>query len=204
MHYITCLSCKSKWEASFLTQMMHFRRPLTVSLFFVCFCVCLIKPAVTSFIWSSSDQLCAALWSFHAKQFGAAKLSAACFNGKGSRIVRTQFSVTPFVQVLIFTPKSRRRDLPTLACVQTRRKADQTWRKFHETWALDQLRAAFSFDNATKRVEISLLLFSLCLHVFLFLSFHQDFFPDQRRCDWWRWMRWLGVSGPSKRSFQAV
>ena len=76
--------------------MTHFRLPLTVSLIFVRSCVHLNKPAVTSFIWSSSAQLGSALWSFHVKQFGAAKLSAACFNGMGSRIVHTQFSVTPY------------------------------------------------------------------------------------------------------------
>ena len=45
---------------------------------------------MTSLISSSSDQLSAALWSFHANQFDAAKGVTARSDGTGSRIVRSQ------------------------------------------------------------------------------------------------------------------
>ena len=65
----------------------RFWRPLTV---FVLFWLQLIKPAVTSLISSSSDQLSSALWFFHVNQFDAAKAVTARSDGTGSRIVRSQ------------------------------------------------------------------------------------------------------------------
>ena len=67
--------------------MARFWRPLTV---FVLFWLQLIKPAVTSLISSSSDQLSSTLWSFHANQFDATKAVTACSDGTGSRIVLSQ------------------------------------------------------------------------------------------------------------------
>ena len=92
MHHITCLSCKSCWESLISTEWRIFG---ALWLFCSFFCERLIKTAVTSFICSSSDQLGAALWSFHTNQFDAAKAITAGFDGNGSRILRSQFSLVP-------------------------------------------------------------------------------------------------------------
>ena len=86
----TCLSYKRNWEALISTESSIFTALWLFNYFFLFF---EYEPAVTSLIWSSLDQLGAALWSFHTNKFDAAKAVTAGFSGNGSRILRSQLSI---------------------------------------------------------------------------------------------------------------